>query len=324
MSANLFIEKAVITGSKLLIYNEFIGIRSSSNYNEKSKENLENSKVQGMLSKNSKKRIEKLIKSWIECLVVKQIVNGYSDAWKQNKITFATLTLPAKQFHDDKTIKRNMLNRFNIEIKRKQNVNTNFWVAEKQDNSNIHFHILYNKFINYKSINLIWNKILNDNGYIENYRNNQLEFHKNGFQVRKDLLDKWNFDSQKKAYLKGISEDWQNPNSTDIHKLNKINNIGSYLIKYVSKGNENKKIDGKIWGCSENLNKLKILNTTIDYQLSNYINYEMHKKKNKVFTNDYCTIIENIDMKKFKEMAKNTYNDYLDVNNYNYSIIYQK
>ncbi len=45
---------------------------------------------------------------------------------------------------------------------------------------------------------------------------------------------------QRKAYEKGVSENWTNPNTTDIHKLNNINSISAYITKYVSKSDVKK------------------------------------------------------------------------------------
>ena len=63
------------------------------------------------------------------------------------KLTFITLTLSASQTHDDKEITAILLNSFLNAMRRKWNVERYVWKAEKQENGNIHYHILTDKFI---------------------------------------------------------------------------------------------------------------------------------------------------------------------------------
>jgi hypothetical protein len=65
--------------------------------------------------------------------------------------------------------------------------------------------------------------------------------------------------------LDAVKCDFNNPNSTDIHAIEKINSITSYVVKYVCKkddrqtddGHEVRKIEGRIWGCSDALRSIK-------------------------------------------------------------------
>lgn len=70
-------------------------------------------------------------------------------------------------------------------------------------------------------------------------------------EVAENLVEK----IQKKAYENGVAENWSNPNTTDVHKLDNINSISAYITKYVSKSDiklprltDNQKIiDGYIY-----------------------------------------------------------------------------
>ena len=238
------------------------------------------------------------------------------DAMKDKKVrqefapTFVTLTLPATQKHDDNFVKRQMLWRFIQQLQRKYYVKFYFWRAEPQENGNIHFHILVDKWIHWRRIRAEWNVILDDHGYIEDYRNNQAQKHKNGFCFDQKAFQgytdrcrdtarntKTKFDAkrardeayakQKNAYDAGVLENWTNPNSTDIHSIAKLDSITSYVVKYVTKDKDHKanqlqviekgengndiivskpsirKINGRIWGCSDELRKLKHYEETI-------------------------------------------------------------
>ena len=68
----------------------------------------------------------------------------------QYKLTFITLTLPSKQIHSDNEIKSKCLNQFLIELKKNHSVSRYIWKAEKQENNNIHFHIIADKFIKWQ------------------------------------------------------------------------------------------------------------------------------------------------------------------------------
>lgn len=74
-------------------------------------------------------------------------------------------------------------------------------------------------------------------------------------EVAENLVQK----IQLKAYQNGVAENWSNPNTTDVHKLDNINSISAYITKYVSKSDiklprlqDNQKlIDGYIYTLRE-------------------------------------------------------------------------
>lgn len=151
------------------------------------------------------------------------------------RICFVTLTLPSKQIHTDNEIKTMCLNSFLIELTRFYQVKNYIWRAEKQQNGNIHFHFIFDKFILYNELRKRWNRIMNKLGYVDRYATSQKEWHKNGFRPRPWLFDHWPIKEQYNAYLFGVKTDWRSPNSTDIHKVRYINNIKAYVSKYLSK-----------------------------------------------------------------------------------------
>lgn len=151
------------------------------------------------------------------------------------KLTFVTLTLPSRQIHSDQQIRRDLLHHFITVMERKWNVTHYIQRSERQANGNLHFHIVTNKFIPHQELRDTWNNIINKLGYVDEYRQNMLQFHKDGMKIRYDLIKYWPVKSQIKAYKKGIITDWRSPNTTDIHSLRLINNVKSYICKYVSK-----------------------------------------------------------------------------------------
>lgn len=321
MAEILIIPHAKFSNSSITLWNEFPEHKRKSGTSVNSLGNLENNRVKGYLSGSSVKKIRNYVNIWVDCLNAKKFISRKNNEWLSNKITFCTLTLPAKQFHSDLEIKRLLLNRFHIEMKRKESVNTFLMVCEKQKNGNIHFHILYNKFIDWRNIRKIWNNILDDTGYIDIYRNNQNEIHRDGFHYNEKLEKNWSYQNQLKAYEKGIATNWTDPNSIDIHSLRKIKNVANYITKYLTKGDENLLIDGRIWSCSSNFKDLKPANFVIDNDIDNVIYELLHDEKIEKFESDYCTIIKNISIREIKNKSPILYKKYLETQNMNYKLL---
>ena len=151
------------------------------------------------------------------------------------KLTFITLTISGKQHNTDEEIKSKLLNHFLTTARRKWKMKDYIWKAEKQENGNIHFHILTNIYIKHIEIRKEWNSIQNkkDFNYVDIYSSNMQEFFKNGF--RKFPKDRRTEGKQLIAYSENKSIYWTNPNSTDIHALYKIKNISAYMSKYLAK-----------------------------------------------------------------------------------------
>lgn len=177
--------------------------------------------------------------------------------------TFVTLSLPFKQWHDDNDLKREVFTPFMQEIIRNWNVKCYLWVAETQKNGNIHFHVLIDRGIPAVRLRQIWNKHLDKEGfeYVKSYALIQKHIYRNGYVFRQEMLDqrlikereraifeKRKFGvkekkeikakeetRQKEAYKKGISSNWRDPNSTDIHSIKNIKKLTAYIAKYMTK-----------------------------------------------------------------------------------------
>ena len=152
------------------------------------------------------------------------------------KLAFITLTLSSVQDVPDEIIKKAMLNHFLVEIKRKYNVENYIWKAEKQDNGNIHFHVLIDKYIYHDDVRKLWNSIQNKAPfhYVDKYSIKMQEKYKNGFKP--DNNSTVSIEIQRKRFEIGKNTKWTNPNSTDIHALKSIKNAAAYITKYLSKG----------------------------------------------------------------------------------------
>ena len=258
-------------------------------------------KADGYLSKTAVRKMSRAIEYLLYLASPKKIQERLSGKIVNFKVAFVTLTLSSKQVHTDKEIREKLLNQFLIEIKKKYKVKNYVWRAEKQKNGNIHFHILVDKFIHYSELRDTWNRIQNKLGYVEAYRRELKEWHKEGFRIRQELTGKWSADSQYKAWLNAKKTDYHNPNSTDIHSLKNIKNVKSYIQKYMSKEAEINSemtkeqieklmVEGRLWGCNQELSSVRGAITEIDNQLSDEILKVTTDKKVHQFHDTYFDI----------------------------------
>ena len=262
----------------------------------------------GHLSKQAQKRLKLAIEYFLLINKPNNGKTGFTGRHFNKKITFITLTLPSKQIHSDNEIKSHCLNQFLIELSKYHKVSNYVWRAEYQKNGNIHFHILTNKYIFWNDIRNRWNRIINKLGYVDRYRTELQAYHKNGFTLRTDLLKTWPADKQFQAYQKGLKTDWNNPNSIDIHSIQNIHNVSAYLIKYMSKNEQEKTQEnfnsqtekpniGRTWGASVVLSNIKGATTEIDTQISENLETLRNHFNSQIFKSDYFTVIDiSIDM----------------------------
>lgn len=252
------IQVAKISASSIVVYNKQLEPPPRSSRQVENEKNLRNQEYNGYMSPKTRCKVRKMLDAWITAVELKRQELGQGKYFRNSKITFVTLTLSSKQAHDDNYIKRNMLNRFLIELRREKGVNHYFWRAEPQENGNIHFHILVDRFIHWRFIRDKWNSIQGDHGYLTEF------------------------------YSKFLHLD---PNSTDIHGLEKINNLAAYVVKYCCKVKNGRTIQGRIWGCSDTLRNLTCFESEMTNEVRNYIEAVEKDSKTKVVTKEEFTLI---------------------------------
>lgn len=258
---------------------------------------------EGELSKQAKKKLKLSIDYFLMINKPNSGKSGNTGRHYSNRIGFITLTLPSKQIHSDNEIKEKCLNQFLIEISKYHHVTNYIWRAEYQKNGNIHFHILVNRFIGWNDIRNRWNRIINKLGYVDRYRKELTEYHKNGFQLRTDLLPTWPRIKQWNAYIQGLKTDWHNPNSIDVHGIKNITNLKSYITKYMTKTEQDNNLvsdknetpprnTGRIWAASTVFSNITGACTEVDNEIEENLRTLTANKRIRTFKTDYFTIIE--------------------------------
>lgn len=270
------ITKFKIRDASVVFYPSFELFDIIRGYHAKSQENLQDNRVKGFLSPSSARRLRDMVLNWIN---ISKAISSREKVPMDSLITFITLTLPAGQVHSDLEIKRKCLNRFLIWLQSKKNVSCFLWKAEPQENGNVHFHILINRFIPWQEVRGYWIKCLLPLGYVDRFEE------KHGHR---------------------------NPNCTDIHGLYKdkkgdtIEYLGAYLAKYIAKrGKEEmekeRPLVGRVWGCSDNLKLIKSFTEIADS--SNSFLYENLKNADSISetSGDYFRLFQG----NWKKIVKN-------------------
>lgn len=127
----------------------------------------------------------------------------------------------------------------------------------KRYGGQLHYHLATNLFVPWQKIRSTWNNL----------------------QRKARLLDSY---AQKHKHF--------DPNSTDIHSMYKINDVGAYMAKYLSKSCP-RTAGGKVWDCSKNLKRKRFAFTPTnqqDLQLRQLFN----DSPDQVVELDRCTIFK--------------------------------
>lgn len=217
------------------------------------------------ISKDSQKRIKYAINLLQNIsTVTKEQVEPDSPPIKF-KMNFITLTLPAPQIGiTDKELKEVYLKRFLERMKYNFKMHHYIWVAERQSNSNLHFHLVTNKFVRYDNIRNHWNSSLSDSGLLDIFRE--------GYKRTQTFQDGYIPLFDKNCYIKNGHN---HPPSTEVRAVWKSEDLVNEFTKYLNKATEQKQgIEGKLWDCSKSLqysNRLVIDDTYPLNELTRWI-----------------------------------------------------
>jgi hypothetical protein len=232
--------------------------------------------INDMMSEPTKRKITKAIKYLNFLTVPRKMQNKVTGKDFNFKLCFATLTLSSVQVHSDTVIKHQLINHLIVELKNKYKLGNYIWKCEKQANGNVHFHFILDKFIPHTELRNIWNRVQNKLGYVDEYTKKMSALSFSEYKALYPSYTKKTDKDIRTAFAKGKKTGWLYPNSTDVHSLQFINDIDSYLIKYMSKDEQNEGIKGRIWGCSQSLSKIdgarEIVDSNISLELNNLIN----------------------------------------------------
>jgi hypothetical protein len=258
---------------------------------DKSKANLKSNKVKGFMSSTVARKARKMLSDWITAVTIKNEKRHIRNLPPGRLITFVTLTLPALQFHSDKEIKRRALVKFCQAICARFGVKNYYWRAEPQKNGNIHFHVIADKFIHWRSVRNLWNSCLEKLGYIDQFER------KHGHR---------------------------DPNSTDIHGLRKIKSIVKYITKYCTKNSTDIPLEGHVHGRSDTLSKCAPILLRNGSMLQAVLDLATHYKLSTMYDDDFFQVHRMNVLQVLKRFCSPLYSLVLRSLEDNYKVLYGK
>lgn len=158
----------------------------------------------------------------------------------KNNFTLLTLTL-VNDCEDTKAVK--MLNKFLTATKKQIGTYNYVWVAERQENGRIHFHMIVDKKLDINYVNSLWVVQQFNSGVYHDFSNEKLK-----------LYTGLNFKQLHKMGELGqqIAHEYLNP--VDVVKVKTIDGVSAYLTIYILK-NETK-MSCAVWHCNRNVSRL--------------------------------------------------------------------
>ena len=282
--ASLYTHKVQIRYNYLLSYyqQEYDSNSSFVNHHDLSQYQKENKTYSGEMTIHAKRRIQQTIHKLLIASPKRKVFNTVTKKWMWFTINFITLTIPnTVKILDAKEGNKNLLQPFLRVMRKKYQLRGYIWKAEIQKNGQLHYHLTTNAFIHLSDIKDTWNNILDKNGLLEEF---------------------------KKQY------NHSSPNSTDVHKVYKINDVAAYLAKYISKTEQNAtSLKSKIWDCNLELKAQKLPTLEVDGKIGKELISMLESGECYEFTTEFIQIVksnkpsESIKLPKKLNMARNEF-----------------
>lgn len=289
----------------IAVYEQYIGSRprrDPDNFPRPYRWRPEHNQPQGIISPRASRRIETALKWLLFFSRSKRVYNRETKRFVNFRLCMVTITLSSPQQHSDQFIKSKLFNHLLTELREQNGMQHYIWRAEKQQNGNIHFHLVTNIFLNASKLRQKWNRIQNKYHYVDAYAQKmQAQIH-NFADYYNLFINQGTPEQLRRRYIAGSSKAWHNPNSTDIHSVKKVKNLTNYICKYLCKDllKEYDKyedipphllVSGKLWGLSQSLSALKQITTEIDSSISADLETLFRAYAHRVKVSDYCTFI---------------------------------
>jgi hypothetical protein len=259
---------AIVRNNKLIVFNEYEKNQFRKTIDYERLKQISSTNYQGEIKFRSRRLIEKRFDAWFRSLQVLNKFNETHGIRENYRFVMVTLTLCAKQFHNDKYIKLKMLKPFIKKMEKDYKVQNWAWKAESQKNGNIHFHIVIDKFVPKKWINKTWETYLDKMGYLKIFQEKTNKKH---------------------------------PPAANVLGQDKMLNPVSYLTKYYVKEEVSRKINGALWRMSDKLLKLQNFTYNLSWKEENNILKTAEIRKATVVHEEHFSIII------FKEAINESY-----------------
>jgi hypothetical protein len=207
----------------------------------------------GEITASTKKRIETAVDVFLQCSPKRKVFNPVTNRQQDFQLSFITLTIahpdpiPASEGHKALKVWLQHFKKPWSKRKISEPMTSYIWKAELQSRGQLHYHLTTNAWLHFAEIRRVWNDLQRNRGWLEAYKAKAGHY---------------------------------DPNSTDVHSIYKIRDVRRYLSKYISKQEYTESpanpesgfpgllvpvvLDGKVWGCSEDLKGKKRFSERMD------------------------------------------------------------
>lgn len=242
------------------VYNRCSSRREKNPYqiNQKLANLKQSTTYSGVVTYHTQQRIKKAVNLLLQISPKEWKFNAATGKYIHHQLSFITLTIP----HEGNTVHagegyNRLLKPFIRVMHRLGYMQHYLWKYEFQQRGQGHWHITTNDVIPYQKLKIIWNDICKKEG-LYNLGDNR-------------------------------SKEWE-ANSTDIHAVQKLDDIEAYLVKYLAKDEQNEQsTKGKVWGCSQSLKQKSLYTTELNTRNCQHLHYLEQTKRVSVYRTEYTT-----------------------------------
>lgn len=237
--------------------------RGRSSGQRKAEDNLKDNHTKGILSKKAATKLKHAVNWLYNAAKLKPVWDETREKYFWFKVNFITFTIPrAPGSKVDPKVIKDMLHSFIVYSRKYHGLRNYVWKFEAHKSGDIHIHMTTDTFINYQYLRTRWNALLKKNGLLDQYKAKYQGCTLNEYirmQNKEHPREQWQYE---RAWRRGTANNWEQPPTTDVHAVHKVNNIAAYICKYMSKDPELiRDFKGRIWGCNYHLsdaNKCKV------------------------------------------------------------------
>lgn len=213
----------------------------------------------GKVTPHARKRLLSALDLLVQRSPIQTIFNPVSNSWHEFKLGFITLTIAEKRNMAVAEAYENLLREWLRYMKRKMGMKDYVWKAEYQQRGQVHYHVATNVYIPWETVRWRWNQLQRRAGYLDDYARR---------------FKNWN------------------PNSTDVHSMQNVDDCLAYIGKEMCKGVQNQKSTaGKVWDCNVDLKRGRF-SAHAEWELFDNIDDAVQHGFAEIVESEHCRIIK--------------------------------
>lgn len=264
-------------------------------------QNLTRGQFNGYMSPATRRKVRRIVSTWMRSMMIYRA--EVKKRWDPGRAypVFVTVTLPSKQVHDDAVINRACLQPFIQKLKRDYEIENYFWRAEAQDNGNVHYHLLTDRYIPKRYLQLTWNMCTEALGYLTRYYElsgsltpPSTEVHRIRTRIQDKRTGQWK-EVDPVDYLLEYVMDTPQPEPDEVpvgeerkeprKLIGKQRHSDGSTTTYVTRS-----ISGRVWGMSDNLREIREPRAEASFEMVVALETAREKGILKRFDNEHATM----------------------------------